>query len=119
MASLQETLAKKSYPVNKVGLFDKNIKKLLKISGYTTIAHLNAPEELIASTSKLNKLQITRIHKLLETRIYYLTDMIKLNAQSVFLLHNNDINNLILFQFSNFQRLQKFQQRIFDHFMLL
>ncbi len=94
LSSIKDALAKKSYSVGKMGLFDKNIKKLLTISGYTTVAHLNTPEELIASTSKLNKLQITRIHKLLETPIYYLADMIKVNAQSVFLLHGKNINNL-------------------------
>ena len=94
LSLIKDALTTKSYPIEKIGLFDKNMKKLLKISGYTSIAHLNNPEELIASTSKLNKLQITRIHKFLETPIYYLTDMIKANAQSVFLLHSNNITNL-------------------------
>lgn len=94
LLSIKDALVNKSYPVDKIGLFDKNTKKLLKISGYTTIAHLKASEELIASTSRLNKLQISRIQKLLETPIYYLTDMIKINAQSVFLLHSKNINNL-------------------------
>jgi hypothetical protein len=94
LTSIKETLSSKSYPIDKVGFIDKDLKKLLKQSGYTTIAHLNAPEELIASTSKLNKLQISRIQKILETPIYYLSNMIQSNVKSVFLLYAENIYNL-------------------------
>ncbi|MFW9852864.1 MAG: hypothetical protein ACFFDS_07975, partial [Candidatus Thorarchaeota archaeon] len=91
---VNEVLKRKSYDVKKVGLFDTNLRKLLTKSGYTTIAHLNVPEDLIVSTSKLNSLQVSRIKKNLDLPFYYFIDIIADNPQSAVELYKNNIHTL-------------------------
>ncbi|MEE9410106.1 MAG: hypothetical protein V3V41_04200, partial [Candidatus Heimdallarchaeota archaeon] len=92
--ALNDLLDKKSYSVNKVGLFDSNLRELLSLSGYTSIAHLKVSSELISQTSKLNNLQISRLQKVLETPIHYLNEIIKDNVQGIFKLYRDGIYTL-------------------------
>ena len=91
---VSDALKGKSYNVKKVGLFDTNLRKLLTKSGYTTIAHLNVPEDLIVNTSKLNSLQVSRIKKNLDLPFYYLNDIIVDNPQSAVELYKNNVHTL-------------------------
>ncbi|MBY9002087.1 MAG: hypothetical protein KGD64_14300, partial [Candidatus Heimdallarchaeota archaeon] len=91
---LQLTISKEYYPIAKLSLIDDNLRNDLIKAGYSTVAHLKTPEEIIANTSKLNLQHTSRIRRLLETPAYFMTEMIKDFPQGSFSLHSQGINTL-------------------------
>jgi hypothetical protein len=92
--SIKEKLSRESYTVKGIGLFDVDLKNALDESGYSTIAHLTLPQELISSKSRANNMQISRIKKALDAPIYYMSDLIKDKVQLIFALHKENIITL-------------------------
>ena len=82
------------YPVSKVSFIDENSRKQLIRTGYSTISHLNISNEILASSSKIRSSILAKINRILDSPVYYLTDMIRDNPGSVFALYDKGIFNL-------------------------
>ncbi len=91
---ISQIIAKNHYPVSKLSLIDDILQKELIKAGYVSVAHLKSADTIIADTSKLNLQQISRIVRLFDTPIYYLSAMLKDYPLSAFALYNNGINTL-------------------------
>ncbi|MCG3259831.1 MAG: hypothetical protein H7644_08795 [Candidatus Heimdallarchaeota archaeon] len=82
------------YPVSKVSFIDENSRKQLIRTGYSTISHLNISDEILTSSSKVRSSILVKINRILDSPVYYLTDMIRDNPGSVFALYEKGIFNL-------------------------
>ncbi|MHA1551250.1 MAG: DNA topoisomerase VI subunit B [Candidatus Heimdallarchaeaceae archaeon] len=89
-----QIITKNHYPISKLSLIEDILLKELVKAGYATVAHLKSAETIIADTSKLNLQQISRILRLFDSPIYYMSEMIKDYPQSAFILHNKGVNTL-------------------------
>jgi len=91
---IYQLITKSNYPISKLSLIDDILRKELIKAGYSSVAHLKSAEQIIADTSKVNLQQISRIVRLFDTSICYMSEMLKDFPQSAFVLYNKGIDTL-------------------------
>ena len=92
--TINDIITASCYPITSVSFIDENIKKLLVRAGYSTISHLNVPDELLLRTSGLTAQPLSRITKVLNMPIYYLSDLTRENPSSLSILQSKNIQTI-------------------------